>query len=194
MSIRKTIPHSEGIYFITFTCYQWQNLFIITNGYDIVYTQFDILKKEGNYILGYVIMPNHVHALIGFKNSGKTINNRIGTMKRFMAYEIINRLKTNREDALLHQLANSVNSADKKRGKLHEVFESSFDSKHCITMEFIQQKLDYIHNNPCVKKWQLADNPADYPHSSANYYNTGTQGIYPVTNYMALQDIDLTVL
>jgi hypothetical protein len=138
-------------------------------------------------------MPNHLHTLIGFRNTGKTINSRIGTMKRFMAYEIVSRLKNNHED-VLQQLASAVNATDRKRGKLHEVFEPSFDSKHCLTQDFIQQKLDYVHSNPCVKKWQLAESPADYLHSSANYYFTGTQGIYPVTNYMTLQDIDLTIM
>ena len=34
--------------------------------------------------------------------------------------------------------------------------------------------------------------PADYMHSSKKYYITVAQGIYCVTNYMELEDIDLT--
>jgi hypothetical protein len=34
--------------------------------------------------------------------------------------------------------------------------------------------------------------PEDYLHSSACYYYTGVQGVYPVITYMELQDIDLT--
>ncbi len=39
-------------------------------------------------------MPNQVHALIGFQNTGKSINKIVGNGKRFIAYEIINRLQT----------------------------------------------------------------------------------------------------
>ena len=34
-------------------------------------------------------MPNHLHALIAFRNTGQSINTIVGNGKRFMAYEII---------------------------------------------------------------------------------------------------------
>lgn len=34
-------------------------------------------------------MPNHIHALISFAETGQRINTIIGNGKRFMAYEII---------------------------------------------------------------------------------------------------------
>ena len=34
--------------------------------------------------------------------------------------------------------------------------------------------------------------PEQYEHSSAKYYIEGVQGIYAVTNFMELRDIDLT--
>ena len=49
-----------------------------------------------------------------------------------------------------------------------------------------------MHENPCKGKWNLADNPVDYPHSSALFYKTGEQGIYPVTGYRFMEDVDLT--
>jgi REP element-mobilizing transposase RayT len=85
MSVRKTIPENEGIYFVTLTCCRWLKLFELTNGYDIVYNWFDHLKSKGHYIIGYVIMPNHLHAVIAFRNtSGKSINRIVGNGKRFM--------------------------------------------------------------------------------------------------------------
>ena len=77
------MPYKEGIYFIAFTCYKCLSLFELADAYDEVYKQFDILKSEGHYVLGFVIVPNHVHALLGIKDTGKTINKRIGTMKCF---------------------------------------------------------------------------------------------------------------
>lgn len=93
MSVRRAITEYDGIYFITFTCYRWLYLFEEGKCYDVVYKWFDHLKSKGHYITGYVIMPNHVHALIGFRNTqGKSINTIVGNGKRFMAYEIVKRL------------------------------------------------------------------------------------------------------
>ena len=75
---------------------------------------------------------------------------------------------------------------------MHDVFEPSFDWKECYSDNFIEQKLNCIHENPCRGKWDLVTQPWDYIHSSAKFYYHGVQGVYPVISYMELQDIDLT--
>jgi REP element-mobilizing transposase RayT len=190
MPVKRIIPHKNGMFFITFTCHQWQNLIDKVNGYDIIYSWFDFLKSKGHYINGYVIMPNHVHALISFVNTRQSINTIIGNGKRFMAYEIIKRLETNHENLLLEQLSGSVEKHRKENKKLHDVWEISFDWKDCFSNEFVWQKLNYMHNNPITGKWQLAANSMEYLHSSARFYLTGKQGVYPVTNFMEMEEVD----
>ena len=190
MPTRKNIPYHSGVYFITFTNYKWLPLFEITNSYDLVYKWFNYLKEKGNYIIGYVIMPNHLHAIIAFRRSKQTINTIIGNGKRFLAYGIVERLKQNNRITILETLKEGVKPTDKERGKLHEVFEESFDWKECTSDKFIQQKLDYIHNNPCTEKSKLHLNPSDYKHSSAKFYLDNMYDGY-VTNYMQLHDINL---
>ena len=97
-----------------------------------------------------------------------------------------------KEYKLLHQLHLSVEAKDLERNKKHEVWEDSFDWKECRTNEYMRQKLDYMHENPCKGKKNLALAPVDYKHSSAKYYITGEQGIYKVFNYCGLADINLT--
>ncbi|WP_299463859.1 hypothetical protein [uncultured Microscilla sp.] len=41
------------------------------------------------------------------------------------------------------------------------------------TPAVLEQKLDYIHDNPVVEKWSLANEPAQYYYSSAQFYETG---------------------
>ena len=192
MPVRKTIPEKDGAYFITFTYAQWLPLFQVSNGYDAVYKWFDVLKKNGHFIIGYTIMTNHVHAVIAFHNSGKTINSIIGNGKRFIAYDIVKRLKNHNQNVLLSQMQSMVNNTQKEDNKLHEVFEPSFDWKECRTSAFIQQKLNYMHWNLCKGDNKLVELPEQYIHSSAKFYITGEQSIYPVTSYMELEDIDLT--
>jgi hypothetical protein len=57
--------------------------------------------------------------------------------------------------------------------------------------EFIRQKLDYIHANPCRGKWQLCADMTDYEHSSARYYMNGRHAAYEVVDYQLMEDIDL---
>ena len=191
MPIKRKIPYDNGHFFITFTCYNWLSLIEITNSYSLIYNWFDILKKQGHYITGYVIMPNHVHVTIAFSETKKSINTMVGDGKRFIGYEIVNRLKAQGSYDILQQLENAVNSSDKKKGKLHEVWEDSFEWKECNSSKFIMQKIDYMHNNPCTGKWQLAVNSIEYIHSSAKFYLSGGQGIYTVLNFRELDDIDL---
>jgi REP element-mobilizing transposase RayT len=194
MTVRRTISEYNGIYFITFTCCNWLPLFDEANGYSVVYKWFDHLKKNGHYILGYVIMPNHVHCLLAFRNTQcETINRIVGNGKRFMVYELVNLLQDAGKDDLLTKLKSLIKKNEKERGKLHQVFEPSFDWKECTSEKFIIQKLRYIHENPCRGKWNLVLQPEDYDHSSARYYLTGTQGVYDVMSYSKLDDIDLTV-
>ena len=93
-----------------------------------------------------------------------------------------------------HAEAFVVNDTDRKKGKLHEVFKPSFDCKNCWNNKIIEQKLTYMHNNPCTGKWNLAKSPVDYIHSSACFYTTGKQRIYKLLNYMLLEDMNLTTL
>jgi REP element-mobilizing transposase RayT len=193
MTVRKEIPHHDGLYFITFTCCRWIPLIAEADAYYAVYKWFDYLKAQGHYIIAYVIMPNHLHLMLAFRNTqGKSINTIVGNGKRFIAYEIVKQLKAQNKTALLKKLQSIVDLKQRLRGKLHEIFEPSFAWKKCFYRKFTQQKLNYIHKNPCQKKWHLVERPEQYIHSSANYYATGVQGAYEVLSYAALGDIDLS--
>jgi hypothetical protein len=130
MPARKAITEKEGVYFITFTCTNWLPLFKNCNAYVAVYTWFNHFKEEGHYIIGYVPiaigMPNHVHAIIAFSNTGKSINTVVSNGKRFIAYDLVKRLKEKNSSLILNELNNDLNSTERKEGKIHGVFETSF--------------------------------------------------------------------
>jgi len=194
MSVHRKITVRDGVFFITLTCFNWLNLFQIADSYGAVYEWFDHLKISGHHIVGYVTMPNHLHCLVAFRNTrGKSINTIIGNGKRFMAYHIIDRLKEQHRYDVLSLLESGVSLTDCAKNKIHEVFIPSFDWKECWTEQFILQKLNYTHLNPCKGKWSLVENYWEYPHSSAKYYVTGEQGVYPVTHFGELRNIDLTI-
>jgi putative transposase len=177
--------HSNSIYFITFTCYKWLPLFQVTNAYDTVYKWFDHLNSNNIHVVGYVIMPNHVHVLLYFPKMEKSLNTIVGNAKRFMAYEIINRLEKSKKEAVLERLYSGVKKTEKKKGQIHKVFEDSFDAKECHTEKFIFQKLQYMHLNPVSKKWNLVNDFIDYQYSSAAFYEAGVR----VNNIIHVNDV-----
>jgi REP element-mobilizing transposase RayT len=149
------------VYFITFTCYKWKNLFALTNAYDTVYKWFDSITQKNTSVPGYVILPNHLHVILHFAKMPQSLNTVVGNAKRFMAYEIIKRLEAAKENDMLAWLQSCLKKKEKDKGQRHKVFEDSFDAKECLSMEFILQKLFYIHHNPVSKKWNLVNDFAE---------------------------------
>ena len=139
------------MYFCTFTCYKWLPLIDKVNGYDMMYKWFDRLNEQGYGTIAYVIMPNHLHAMIAFHQTGQSINTIAGNDKRFMAYEIIKRLRQPKMREVLDELRKDVEAARKLKNKQHDVWELSFDWKYCTSRKFIWQKLQYYHQNPCTQ-------------------------------------------
>ena len=118
-------------------------------------------------------MPNHLHCILHFHETNFNLNKIIGNAKRFMAYEIVKRLKEKKEMVILELLSVSVTEREKKKGQLHKVFKDSFDAKAIFSDKFLVQKLEYIHNNPVIGKWQLVKDFVEYEHSSASFYEEG---------------------
>ena len=154
MAVGKTQRQLDQIYYCTFTCFRWIPLFEITNLYDFIYDWFDLLWKEEIKLIGYVLMPNHLHLMVYLPEYPKTINQILSNGKRFMAYEIVKRLKSKNCGQILKVLSGKVTDEEKQKGQIHRVFEPSSDIKPCSSRWFLEQKLDYIHFNPVSGKWK----------------------------------------
>ncbi|WPR76179.1 transposase [Algoriphagus sp. NG3] len=57
--------------------------------------------------------------------------------------------------------------------KTHEFWQERSLAVELYSPKMVYQKLDYIHNNPCRKKWMLSHDPVSYPYSSFEYYESG---------------------
>ena len=167
MSSRIEIENITGFYFVTFTCYEWIPMFEQLNFYSRIYHYFSKLIEKKESICAYVIMPNHLHFILFHEEENGILKNLISNLKRFLAYEIVNRYEEQGNEKMLSKLSEAVTENEKKKNQKHRVFEDSFDVKRCFTDEFIIQKLNYIHNNPIQPKWNLASSPSEYKHSSS---------------------------
>jgi putative transposase len=76
-------------------------------------------------------------------------------------------------------LASAVIHPEKQK---HKVWEDGYNAKDVLSPEFLQQKMEYIHNNPCQPHWNLAERPEIYPWSSARFYILREPALIPIDN------------
>lgn len=124
-------------------------------------------------------MPNHFHGIFYIPhNCNKSINQILSNGKRFLAYEIINKLQLLKKTIILTELNKATTLRERYSGKNHRVFKTSSDIKEIYDHEMLIKKLDYIHLNPCKGKWQLVDDFRFYEYSSAAFYELNAENEY----------------
>lgn len=171
--------HDQHTFFITTTCYKWLHLLSIDNSMQIVAENLNFYaNKYGASILGYVLMPNHIHLIVHFIK-GK---NRIGFMRDFKKYTS----SKLRQEIALHSPAYLQNIAYPYRNQHYKVWQEKFDEVYLASRKLLEIKLNYIHNNPLESHWNLTKQPAAYMYSSALFYEKGIQNGVVVKHYMDL--------
>ncbi len=87
MTVRRKRTKDLAVYFCTFTCWQWLNLFKEANAYDAVYAWMDVAAGEGFRSLAMrVVSPHRIPATN--VPEGKEIDALLAT-GRYMAYDIV---------------------------------------------------------------------------------------------------------
>ena len=171
---------------MTFTCYKWLPLLDKRDIHIFLPNWINEINKRGVLTCGYVFMPNHMHLLVYVQEYSKGLNHVIGEAKRFLAYEIVKRLKQKEDTSLLEILQKGVQTKESKVGKIHQVFRVSFDAKEVEGITGINQVLDYMHRNPVSGKWNLVEDYSEYPYSSAAFYEKGIMRDFDVYDFREL--------
>jgi hypothetical protein len=126
-------------------------------------------------LFAFFIRPSHLHEII------KPVSDSIGSIVQqfgsFTAHEILKRLKEDKQKDLLKLFQ------QKKRDARHEYsIWQDIQAKNIYSMDVLQQKLEYIHQNPIAQEWKLVKDRADYLYSSAGYYDYGRKPIIEITD------------
>jgi hypothetical protein len=91
-----------------------------------------------------------------------------------MAYAIVKMLDEDGNRKVLEVFRG--NARIQERAK-HKVFESRYDSKIMDGEKIYLEKLNYIHNNPCVKGWNLAKNSRGVSSLKRQQLPNGERGV-----------------
>jgi REP element-mobilizing transposase RayT len=170
MSRKYKIRDQDKLYFVTFTVIHWLDIFIRREYRDIFLDSLRYCQKnKGLEVCAYVIMSSHVHLIIG-RNSEPSLGGIIRDIKKYTAVAIINAIKQNPQESRRELFVWLFERAG-KRYRHNTKYQFWQQHNHPIelnTNEVIQQRLDYIHNNPVEAGIVLS--PEDYLYSSALNY------------------------
>ena len=118
-------------------------------------------SNHGILIFAYVIMPDHIHTLVGSKREMKEA---LRLLNGISARRIIQYLKENNFESSLFKLRGE----SRERNHNHSVWQHHPDSLEIFGEETFRQKVEYIHMNPV--RAEFVKNPLDYRFSSARQW------------------------
>ena len=171
MSTGYKIEEKDGVYFLTFQIVGWVDIFTRKIYRDIVLDSLNYcIQSKGLVIYAFVIMSNHIHLLVESKTedlSGTIRDFKKFTSKKFI--EIIESGGESRERWMLDIFRKAT--LKHNRNKNYQVWTHDNHAELIYTEKFIDQKLDYIHDNPVRSGFVV--HPEDYVYSSAVNYVGG---------------------
>jgi putative transposase len=148
--------------FITFSCFRRQKLLITEDVVSIVLEELENNRIKYRFsILGYVIMPNHVH-LVLYTGENTKMGTVIGDIKRVSAYKIISRW-----EEFNNKMLDLITVPHGRRQRYAFWLPRCYDH-NCRTPEFVREKIIYCHNNPV--RAGLIEEPGKWRWSSYGSY------------------------
>ncbi|MDD5093582.1 MAG: transposase [Dehalococcoidia bacterium] len=131
-------------------------------------------ERYGFHLLGYVIMPDHLHALIWWDAEAKP---------ELAISKIMNSIKTMTSKRVKRQLfygdgaeyKGSLADVGQATPRHFHLWQPGFYDFNIYTEGKLWEKLEYMHGNPV--KAGLASTPSDYCWSSYKDYAEGSEGL-----------------
>lgn len=170
MSNKYKFYNPEGIYFVSFSVVKWIDVFTRNLYKEILLDSLTYCRdNKGLRIFAWVIMTNHVHLIIS-SNAGSYLENIMRDFKKFTSVKIINAIKTNQQESRKDWMLKSFENAGTQNpnNKIYQFWQQDNHPIELFNNHMIEQKLDYLHNNPVVAG--IVEVPEDYLFSSARDY------------------------
>jgi putative transposase len=178
MSRKYKFKNPEGIYFISFATVYWIDVFIRNEYKEIVIESWKYCQKEkGLVIYAWIIMSSHVHMIISSKEN--KLEDIVRDMKSYTSGKLKRTIIEHQGESRKEWMLWMMERAGRKNSNNNNF---QFWQQHNKPIELsdnkiMDQKLDYIHNNPVVEG--IVDNPEDYVYSSARDY-CGIKGLIDI--------------
>ena len=174
------IRNPEEVYFLTSTVVDWVDVFTRPIYKDIIVDSLRYCQShKGLMLYGWVLMSNHLHLLVQAKE-GKLLGDIMRDFKRFTANRLLEAVQfenESRKEWLMHKF--EWNAKYKSSHEKYQFWQAGNHAKECFSFAYIEQKLNYIHQNPV--RAAIVEYPEEYLYSSARNY-VGKKGLLDITS------------
>ena len=177
MNIANRIPGE--VWFTTDTVVDWVDIFTRPRYKHIIMDSLRYCQTEkGLVIYAWVLMSNHLHMIVGSEGDDK-VSDIMRDFKKFTSKEILRILQTDPQESRREWMLNRFEYAGRndKKIKNYRFWQEGNDHQEIFLVDYFDQKLNYIHNNPVTA--ELVNRPEDYRYSSAIDY-AGSPGLLKV--------------
>lgn len=155
MAVHPTF-NPDNLYFITTTAVSHVHLFRRDGIKRLLVDSLNYMRAQkwiNLYV--FVIMPNHIHIIVRFLN-GRTLANVMRDFKKHTSKQIIRQYQAEENDRVLEFLTQVAAQIPDQH---YKVWEDGYDARDVFSPDFLRQKAEYVHNNPCQPHWRLAERP-----------------------------------
>jgi putative transposase len=155
------------LHFITFTCYRRLPLLRAVRARNVfVQILSEVRDRYGFSLVGYVVMPEHIHLLIG-----EPVKGTPSIVIQVLKQRVSRRLRRKRP-AAAGQLNLIFAGGD---NSLPRFWQRRFYDFNVWSLKKRVEKLHYMHMNPLKRK--LVDHPKHWPWSSFSFYSNSKHGL-----------------
>jgi putative transposase len=159
------------LHFVNFSCYHRRPLLGTVRARNLFAKILgEVRDRYGFLLVGYVVMPDHVHLLMSEPKKG-TPSLIVQVLKQRVSRAMRRKKRRGTERQL--RLGFSEDSLAPRR-----FWQRRFFDFNVWSHKKRKEKLDYMHTNPV--KNGLVERPQDWPWSSFSFYARGQTGILKI--------------
>ncbi|WP_340112503.1 REP-associated tyrosine transposase [Maribellus mangrovi] len=172
MSRKYKFHNPEGVYFVSFAVQGWVDVFTRNEYKNILIENLKYCQKnKGMEIFAWCIMTNHVHMVL--RAGGEILlHDILRDYKKFTSKAIVKSIEDNIQESRKEWLLQQFKTSEGNR-----FWRGDNKPIELWSNKVIDQKIDYIHNNPVEEG--IVFRAEDYLYSSAADY-AGEKGLINV--------------
>ena len=172
MSRKYKFHNKEGLYFVSFATVNWIDVFTRPLYCDILVDSLIYCKSNlGMEIYCWCIMPSHVHLIFRARDNNPDV--LLGRFKEHTSKQIVKGIIENsqesRKEWMLRMFERAGSKSSNVKGK--QFWQHNNKPIELWSAEVIEQKADYLHDNPVVSGY--VNEAWHWKYSSAIDYSGG---------------------
>ena len=158
---------TDELYFVTLTVIDWIDVFTRRQYNDFIIENLAFCQQHKNLnIYAYVIMTNHIHTVASV--TGGSLGDVLGRFKSYTSKKLFEMIANNEQESRRGWMIKAFERAGKYNplNENHQFWQNGNYPVSLYSLAVIDQKIDYIHENPV--KAGFVGAAQEYWYSSAN--------------------------